>query len=127
MYQLVCHELTKDTKILQHPYMLLLFINEDTKMSGGKKAAIKCHTLVNDQSLGLYGQFSSAVCYFSGKRESWNQVLESQILYCKQIYFGLRFIYIQKKTSNTKWCMWPYLIFHSIHLFVKYYTVNISL
>lgn len=96
MYQLMYHELTKDTKILQHPYILLLFINEDTKMSGGKKAAIKYHTLVNDQSLGLYGQFSSAVCYFSGKIESWNQVLESQILYCKQIYYGLRFIYIQK-------------------------------
>lgn len=43
MYQLMCHELTKDTKILRHSYVLLLFINEDTKMSGGKKA-IRCHT-----------------------------------------------------------------------------------
>lgn len=89
---------------------------------GGKKAAMKYHALVNDQSLCLYGQFSSALCYFSGKLESWNQVVESQILHCKQIYYGLRFIYIQKMSSP----VWAIVMvhaalpnLHSMHLFVK--------
>lgn len=89
-------------------------------MSGGKKA-LKWHTPSKwSKSKFVWPVFLSTVLFF--RKESWNQVLESQILLYKYIMDLCSYTFKNNMWVIVNGTCGLNIVFHSIHLFETLYS-----